>query len=90
MTDIHSTVSEFIGKLLCEHGYDQKIDDDDSLILSGRLDSLAVINIVVFLEQQFNINFSDIYFDQSNFDSINKILEFIQEYQPVDPGNLSH
>lgn len=89
MPNSNETVSAFILKLLEDHGYDQKIDDDDSLILSGLLDSLAVIHIVVFLEQQFNIDFSEIYFDQASFDSISKILEFIDKNVPVDATNLS-
>lgn len=83
MTDTHRAVSEFLRKLLDDHGHVQKIEDDESLILSGLLDSLAVINIVVFLEQQFKIDFSEIYFEQTNFDSINKILEFIDKNPPA-------
>jgi acyl carrier protein len=72
----------FIQKLLNEHGYVEDVSSSDSLILSGLLDSLAVIHIVVFLEEQFGIDFSDVYFDQASFDSIDQITNFVQTNKP--------
>jgi acyl carrier protein len=71
-------VREFIQKLLNEHGYADEVESSDSLILSGLLDSLAVIHIVVFLEEHFGIDFSEAYFDQTSFDSVDQIMSFIQ------------
>ena len=62
-------ISEFIHRLLREHSYDDKVATSDSLILSGLLDSLA-------------IDFSELYFDQASFDSIDQILEFVQVNKP--------
>ena len=76
------TISEFIRHLLKEHNHDDEVATSESLILSGLLDSLAVIHIVVFLEKQFSIDFSDVYFDQSSFDSIDQILNFVQANKP--------
>lgn len=75
-------ISEFIHKLLREHNYDDEVTPSESLILSGLLDSLAVIHIVVFLEKNFGIDFSDVYFDQASFDSIDQILNFVQTNKP--------
>jgi acyl carrier protein len=75
-------ISEFIHKLLNEHGYVEEVSSSDSLILSGLLDSLAVIHIVVFLEEQFGIDFSEVYFDQASFDSIDQITNFVQTNKP--------
>ena len=84
MPSNHQAVYEFVRGLLSEHGHSQDINDDESLILSGLPDSLAVIHIVVFLEKTFNINFAEVYFDQASFDSINQILKFIEENQLVN------
>jgi acyl carrier protein len=81
MTD-QMTIKDFIQKLLNEHGYADEVESSDSLILSGLLDSLAVIHIVVFLEEQFGIDFSEAYFDQASFDSIDQIMSFIQTNKP--------
>ena len=88
MPSNHQAVYEFVRGLLSEHGHSQEINDDESLILSGLLDSLAVIHIVVFLEKTFNINFAEAYFDQTSFDSVNQILRFIEENQPVNHRSL--
>lgn len=72
-----TTISDFIHSLLAEHGHESRVDPGDSLIISGLLDSLAVIHIVVFLEETFGIDFSELYFDQTDFDSIQKINDFI-------------
>lgn len=71
-------ISNFIHKLLRDHDYDDEVTTSESLILSGLLDSLAVIHIVVFLEEQYGIDFSDVYFDQASFDTIDQILDFVK------------
>ena len=73
------TIKAFIQKLLNEHGYVDEVSPSESLILSGLLDSLAVINIVVFLEEQFGIDFSEVYFDQTSFDSVDLITTFVED-----------
>jgi acyl carrier protein len=89
MSSNHQPVYAFVRGLLSEHGHSQDINDDESLIISGLLDSLAVIHIVVFLEQTFNINFAEVYFDQTSFDSVNQILQFIEENQPAKHRNFA-
>ena len=81
MTD-QQTINDFIHKLLNEHSYTDEVGSADSLILSGLLDSLAVIHIVVFLEEQFGIDFSEVYFDQASFDSIDQIVDFVHANRP--------
>ena len=82
MSSNRQTIYEFVLKLLSERGHSLEIEDDESLIQSGLLDSLAVVSIVVFLESTFNIDFSELYFEQTSFDSVNLILKFINENQP--------
>lgn len=77
MTD-QPLIKEFINTLLEEHGHTGEVGSSESLILSGLLDSLAVVHIVIFLEEQFGIDFSEIYFDQASFDSIDQIMSFVQ------------
>ena len=73
------SIKAFIQKLLNEHGYTDEVPTSESLILSGLLDSLAVIQIVVFLEETFGIDFSEVYFDQTYFDSVDLITDFVRE-----------
>lgn len=69
---------QFISNLAQDHGYMDAIKDDEALILSGLLDSLAVVHIVVFMEKQFGIDFADVYFDQNDFDSIDRMVSFVE------------
>lgn len=67
------TLRQFIQSLLAEYGETSDLNDDQSLVLSGLLDSLAVLRIVVFLEEEFGLNLADQGFDQNDFDSVNAI-----------------
>lgn len=73
------SIKTYIQKLLNEHGYTKEVSTSESLIISGLLDSVAVIQIIVFLEEKFGIDFSAVYFDQTNFDSVELITAFVRE-----------
>ena len=55
------------------------IGDDDHLVQSGLIDSLAMLEIVAFLEHEFGLNFRDSGVDPERLASINRILELIAE-----------
>ena len=68
----------FLESLLEEYGESTDFENDDSLVISGLLDSLAILKIVVFLEEEFAIDFSQRGFDQNQFDTLKSILSFIE------------
>jgi acyl carrier protein len=70
-------VREFVESLLRRKGDTNPFTDTDSLVLSGRLDSLDVLDIVVFLETQYKFDFGDRPFDQGLVDSIHEITDLI-------------
>ncbi len=74
-------VKEFIHSLLIDYGESMDFSDDTSLILSGILDSLAVLSIVVFLEQEFNLDLAKRGFDQNNFDTLASIMQLISDLE---------
>lgn len=53
--------------------------DDESLFLSGRLDSLAMMMLVVHLESTFGVNFADVDFDVELIDSLNDVETFVDQ-----------
>jgi|HubBroStandDraft_4_1064222.scaffolds.fasta_scaffold1475381_1 acyl carrier protein len=69
---------DFIAALLERTGDDRGFEDSESLVLSGRLDSVSVLEIVNYLECAYNIEFSCRAFDQSLVDSVNDIVALIQ------------
>ena len=52
---------------------------DTSLINSNILDSLAVIDLAIFLEEQTDINIPARDINSENFDSINKIADYLKK-----------
>lgn len=63
----------YISDALARHGDYQHFADDESLFVSGRLDSFAMMNLVMQLEQTFGIDFSDIEFDVALVDSLKEM-----------------
>lgn len=80
------TLRTFLRELLAEYGETSNFSDDTSLLISGMLDSLAVLRIVVFLEQEFGLDLSDQGFDQNDFDSVSSIMRMIEGVGPVVTG----
>lgn len=57
--------------------------DTDSFLENGVIDSMNVIELVLFLEQQFGIQVADQEIIPDNFDSIQQLTNFIQSKQRV-------
>lgn len=71
-------IHTFVQELLTNNGDDGPLADDDSLLLSGRLQSIDAVEIVVFLEESFGIDFAQIGFDREEIDSIDLIYALTQ------------
>lgn len=54
-----------------------EIDEDSSLIESGLIDSLALLQIVSYLEQTYNMDFREVGFDPAELRSVGSILNLI-------------
>ena len=59
------------------------LGDDDPLFTSGRLDSLDMVEIVMFLETGFGIDFAKLGFDLTLLDSVSLITKLVSRL-PVD------
>jgi acyl carrier protein len=55
------------------------IGDDDGLVDSGLIDSLAMLEIVAFLETEFGLSFRDTGVDPARLASVNSILDLIAD-----------
>lgn len=62
-----------VERLLAANGDREPVGDDESLLISGRLQSIDAVEVVVFLEERFEIDFAEIGFDRDRIDSINAI-----------------
>ena len=71
-------IREFVQGLLTNYGDDQPLANGDSLLLSGRLQSIDAVEIIMFLEQTFGIDFAQIGFDKELIDSVDAIDATVQ------------
>lgn len=67
----------YLATRLAEKGDPQPFEDNELLLTGGRLDSLEAVQLVVFLEDQFGIDFSRIDFDKSLLDSVDALHALI-------------
>jgi acyl carrier protein len=72
-------VRGLIDNLLRERDDTAGFSDSESLFESGRLESLAAVEVVVFLEEEFGVDFSKIDFQIDRIDSIDLIANFCEE-----------
>jgi acyl carrier protein len=56
---------------------DNEIDEDSSLIDSGLIDSLALLQIITYLEQTYDIDFREVGIDPGELRSVGSILNLI-------------
>ena len=71
-------VRAFVAAFLERKGQSAEVGDGDSLITSGRLDSVEVLEIVSFLEERFGMDFSDGSFQADDFDTIESIASLAE------------
>lgn len=72
-------VRDFLMTLLAARGDRAPLEDGQSIFVAGRLDSLAITNLVVFIETEFGVSFSETAFDVDLIDSIAAIDDFVTQ-----------
>lgn len=67
-----------LAQTLADAGHTGPWTDRDSLFLSGRLDSLALTQLVLFLEQRFALDFGALDFSAEQVDSVEAIAALLR------------
>lgn len=70
-----AVIRNFVGRFLDESA----LKDDDNIFESGLVNSLFAMQLVVFLEEEFDISISNNEIDIENFRSINAISALIDK-----------
>lgn len=68
-------IREYIQK---EIANGREISNDESLLVAGVLDSLAVVKLVAYVENEFDVEIPDSDFDPDNFESVATITQLIE------------
>ena len=84
---IESTIEQFITDELMFGDVKVKLEPDTPLIANGILDSLALMRMILFIEEQFGIKVGDNELLPGNFQTINHIKAFVEAKRSVPQGN---
>jgi len=68
-------VRALVADLMKGRGYRAPIGDDQSLFVSGLLDSMMAVDLILRLEAQFGVDFSRLDFDVSLIDTVQAISD---------------
>jgi len=77
--DVETAIERFVVDEIMLGDSNTKIDPNESLISSGVLDSLALLRLIAFLEEQMGVTVDDSEVIPENFESINEIKSFIEK-----------
>lgn len=75
--DDKTAIREFIQNLLQRNGDDADFTDNEQLITDGRLQSVDTLEVLLFLEEKYGLDFGESGFDQNQVESIDNILTLI-------------
>ncbi len=78
---IVTTVHQYLLENFLFNDPDQVIDGDQSLVGSGVIDSAAILSLIFFLEEEFNITVLDDEVVPENIDSLNLIAVYVEKKQ---------
>ena len=59
------------------------VDESTSLVEAGLIDSLAVLEIVTYLEQEYGLDFAEAGVDPEDLTSVRGILDLVDRLVPV-------
>lgn len=76
--EIREQIKQYIAEtfLFSDNGF--PLSDDVSFLDEGVIDSMGVLELIMFTEETFNISVKDEEIKPENFDSVNKLYDYIQ------------
>jgi acyl carrier protein len=63
------------------HDARYQLKDDEALITGGLVDSFSLVELAVYIEQEFSVHFDDPELTAENMDTLNKIVANIEAKQ---------
>lgn len=79
VTNNREPIRDLLTALLRQRGDTQTFADDESLLISGRLDSIHVLEIAEALEVRYGVDFRSIEFDPIRVSSVDGLLSVIAD-----------
>ncbi|HWF79275.1 MAG TPA: acyl carrier protein [Streptosporangiaceae bacterium] len=86
---MEAIINDYISRELVQDPALLPLSDDTSLLDSGILDSLSLLQLVVFLEERFQITVGDADLLPQNFASVQTICAYLRAREPA-PRATAH
>ena len=77
--DVKSKIRKFIQKVTRK----QEIFDDEDIFQGGIVNSLLTVQLIMFIEKNFQISIDNSDINLENFRTLNRIEEYVQSKQTV-------
>jgi acyl carrier protein len=76
--EVREQIRNYIAEtfLFSDNGFN--VSDDVSFLDEGIIDSMGVLELIMFTEETFNVSVDDDEIKPENFDSVNKLYDYIQ------------
>ena len=78
MAGSHAGPRDKLADSVSDNGF--AYDDDDSFLQEGIVDSVGVLELVLFVEETFGVAVDDQDITPDNFDSVNKLADYIRRH----------
>lgn len=88
--EVRSRIRKFITELLASKGDSTPFTDQEYLLLSGRLQSIDALHIVLFLEESFGRDFSNGISNMQEVESVDTICDLIRRTTGSNKSSGKH
>jgi acyl carrier protein len=79
-TELITKLSNFITSEIIKQP-DRTIDPDEALISGGLIDSFSLVDLALFVEENFNVRVDDTELNAETFDNLKQLAELIKSRQ---------
>lgn len=87
--DVKTSVQEFITENFLLRGEVQSLSQADSLLETGLIDSMGILELVAFLESRFSIKVADEELVPENMDTIGRIVGYVKRKRTAAPAEFT-
>jgi acyl carrier protein len=78
---LRSEIRQFVLDDLLMGDTSSMLDDGESFLETGTLDSIGVLDVIMFLEHNFQLKIQDCELVPENLDSVNRLVQFVMRKQ---------
>jgi len=75
--NVRQQIKQFIAENFLFTEDSNKLDDDTSFMDEGIVDSMGIMELIVFIEETYKIDVEDDEIEPDNLDSVNNLYNFI-------------